>query len=138
MSEKKKQVKKAPFLQKHRYSEGANHPAIKLNAANYLTCLQYCGTCPSYSGVKGEALYCATGPSVAEIDKKGCNCVMCPVFDHCGGKGTVYFCVNGQCKSEDASSGLKSYLDKTKKYLERFMAPKAVEKSRGWKLKQKS
>lgn len=124
---KKLQKKKAPFLQKHRYPLGANHPAIKLNAENYLTCLQYCGTCPSYSGVKGEALYCATGPSTKTIEKKGCNCVMCPIFDKCGGKGIVYFCVNGQCKSEDPDLGLTSYLDKTKKYLERFMTFKGKE-----------
>ena len=74
---------KAPMMQRGRYTSGKNHPTIEMNLTNLLVCAQNCGTCPSYSGVRGEALFCASGPSSVNIQENGCNCVTCPIFDKC-------------------------------------------------------
>jgi len=49
---------------------------------NFDICMQdNCSTCPSYHKVPGEGLYCARGPSKLSIEKKGCNCPECPVWE---------------------------------------------------------
>jgi hypothetical protein len=63
---------------------------VEDNQENFEVCLQNCGTCPSYPGVEGQALYCARGPSDAEIARKGCHCPDCPVWVSCGLTRTYY------------------------------------------------
>lgn len=111
---------KAPMMQKGRYASGKNHPAIAMNLANLLVCAQNCGTCPSYPGIRGEALFCASGPSKADIEQNGCNCVTCPIFDKCSGYSTAYFCINGSCSPRDTRSALTKLTDLAKAYLQRF------------------
>lgn len=113
---------KAPMLQKGRYSSGKNHPTIEMNLTNLLICIQNCGTCPSYSGINGEALYCASGPSVVEIKQNGCNCVTCPILDQCSAYSTVYFCIKGSCAPRDARTPLLKLTDLSKAYLQRFIS----------------
>jgi class 3 adenylate cyclase len=111
---------KSPMMQKGRYAAGKNHPAIEMNLTNLLVCARNCGTCPSYSGVRGEALFCASGPSKIDIEQNGCNCVTCPIFDKCSGYSTAYFCINGQCSPRDTRSALMKLTDLAKAYLQRF------------------
>jgi len=65
--------------------------------ANVDICLQYCGTCPSYPGVQGEALFCARGRSSSPGEKKGCNCGACEVQHKYECKGG-YYCISGLCE----------------------------------------
>ncbi len=111
---------KSPMLQKGRYAAGENHPSIEMSLTNLLVCARNCGTCPSYSGVRGEALFCASGPSTIDIEQNGCNCVTCPIFDKCNGYSTAYFCINGQCSPRDTRSALTKLTDLAKAYLQRF------------------
>jgi len=60
LPKKMKDRMKAPMMQKGLYVSGKNHPAITMNLTNLLVCAQNCGTCPSYSGIRGEALFCAS------------------------------------------------------------------------------
>lgn len=103
-----------------------NHPTIEMNLTNLLVCAQNCGTCPSYSGVRGEALFCASGPSSVDIEENGCNCVTCPIFDKCSGYSTAYFCINGSCAPRDTGTALAKLTDLSKTYLQRLM-PKDEE-----------
>lgn len=57
---------------------------------NYQMCMAFCGECPSYPEVEGEALYCARGPSDEEIDREGCKCKECPVWVKYGLKNEYY------------------------------------------------
>ncbi|TFH42290.1 MAG: DUF2769 domain-containing protein [Chrysiogenales bacterium] len=91
-----------------------------MSLTNLLVCARNCGTCPSYSGVRGEALFCASGPSTIDIEQNGCNCVTCPIFDKCNGYSTAYFCINGQCSPRDTRSALTKLTDLAKAYLQRF------------------
>jgi hypothetical protein len=60
---------------------------------NFDICMQgNCSTCPSYPGGSGEGLYCARGPSKHSIEKKGCNCPECPVWEKCG-LSSMYYCI---------------------------------------------
>jgi len=120
LPKKMKDRMKAPMMQKGRYVSGKNHPAITMNLTNLLVCAQNCGTCPSYSGIRGEALFCASGQSRAEIRQDGCNCVICPIFDKCSGYSTAYFCINGSCSPRDTRSALTKLTDLAKAYLQRF------------------
>jgi len=63
---------------------------------NFRLCMQRnCSNCPSYPKGRGEGLYCARGRSGDEIEKKGCNCPECPVWQKNGLSG-MYYCVNGR------------------------------------------
>ena len=56
-------------------------------------CMQgNCSTCPSYPRAPAEGLYCARGPSKLSIEKKGCNCPECPVWEK-NGLSSMYYCV---------------------------------------------
>ena len=60
---------------------------------NFDICLQgNCSTCPSYTGGSGEGLYCARNPSKLSIEKKGCNCPECPVWEKYG-LSSMYYCI---------------------------------------------
>lgn len=111
---------RAPMMQKGRYAAGKRHPVIEMNLTNLLICGRNCGTCPSYPGVRGEALFCASGASRVEVEQKGCNCVTCPLFDRCSAYSTAYFCVNGECSPRDSRSALARFADMAKAYLSRF------------------
>jgi hypothetical protein len=59
---------------------------------NFDLCMQgNCSACPSYPGQPGEGLYCARGPSKFSIEKKGCNCPECPVWEK-NGLSSMYYC----------------------------------------------
>ncbi len=118
---------KAPMMQKGRYASGKNHASIPMNLTNLLVCAQHCGTCPSYSGVRGEALFCASGPSSLDIAQNGCNCVTCPVFEKCGSQSSGYFCINGPCGHQENQTKATQLTDTTTKYLQRFMPQDNVE-----------
>jgi hypothetical protein len=51
----------------------------------------WCGPCPSFPGVQGEALYCAVGGSKGKVERKGCNCPDCPIWEKCG-LSEMYYC----------------------------------------------
>lgn len=60
---------------------------------NFDVCMQgNCSTCPSYPGRPGEGLYCSIGPSKLAIEKKGCNCPDCPVWEK-NGQSVMYYCI---------------------------------------------
>ncbi len=59
-------------------------------------CIKFCGSCISYPGVEGEALFCARGKSSAEAGKKGCNCSFCDIQLKYGCTG-MYYCIDGPC-----------------------------------------
>ncbi|MBN2875491.1 MAG: DUF2769 domain-containing protein, partial [Spirochaetales bacterium] len=111
----------APMQSKKRMETGAHHPTIKMNLANLIVCSRNCGTCPSYPGVRGEALFCAGGPSSATVERNGCNCVSCPIYDLCSAYNSAYFCINGACGTGSSGINAKSLGDLSGKYLERFV-----------------
>ncbi len=59
---------------------------------NYEECLKnQCGTCPSYPECGEEALYCARGGSEATIERNGCDCPECPIWQ-AAGLTSMYYC----------------------------------------------
>ena len=65
---------------------------VEDSAENYRICMQgNCSSCPSYPGKSGEGLYCARGPGLTAIEKKGCNCPECPVWADAG-LSSMYYC----------------------------------------------
>ncbi|MBI4825600.1 MAG: DUF2769 domain-containing protein [Nitrospirae bacterium] len=64
---------------------------------NASVCLEFCGPCPTFPEVEGEALFCARGKSIAPKQKHGCNCTMCTVQGKSGCRGT-YYCINDRCE----------------------------------------
>ena len=60
---------------------GGNILSIKDNEKNFKICMQFCGNCPSYSHNDGEGLYCVRGASKSWIEKEGCLCSSCPIFE---------------------------------------------------------
>lgn len=111
-----------PFmLNKERIKTGEKHPAIKMNLTNFLICAESCGTCPSFPGIKGESLYCAGGKSKVQIEENGCNCVTCSLYEKCSSYNTAYFCIYGQCSSDDEKSTAKNNLDLTNEYIQEFL-----------------
>ena len=117
----------APMLSKDRIEFGSNHPAIKMNLTNLLICAENCGTCPSFSNLKDEALYCASGKSSAVIEENGCNCVSCSVYELCSVNNTAYFCIHGNCGAKDDRSDAAKLTDLTSQYLQRFVFHKEYE-----------
>lgn len=71
---------------------------IEDNYENEAVCLRFCGTCPSYPGVKGEILFCARGKSGAPKRKTGCNCGLCDLWNKYE-LSDFYYCV--ERKKED-------------------------------------
>ncbi len=110
----------APLMAKKFLAQGRNHPAIPMTLANLLRC--NCGTCPSFPDVRGEALYCSGGKSRSVINEKGCNCVICPLYDRCSSFNTAYFCIHGQCGAKDQRPVAVKLKDLAGSYLERFTA----------------
>lgn len=110
----------APMVEKNRMMVGQKHPTIAMNITNLMICAQNCGTCPSFPNVRGEALYCASGASTIQVEKKGCNCVSCPLIDQCSRNNTVYFCIHGSCSSK---KGEQNSFDSNEDYLDRFRLP---------------
>jgi adenylate cyclase len=99
-------------LSRERRERGRRHPTIALTVENLATCQKHCGSCASYPGVAGEALFCATGRSVASVEARGCNCFDCPLFEQCGAGSRGFFCLRGEARVE-----LRSQDD----YLQRFL-----------------
>jgi hypothetical protein len=64
---------------------------------NVETCARYCGTCPTHSGIQGELLFCARGPSRAPKPESGCNCEHCEIWNGAGLTGH-YYCRSGAAK----------------------------------------
>jgi class 3 adenylate cyclase len=92
----------APMISIDRKSFFKNHPGkIDLSLHNLLICADYCGTCPSHNG---EPLYCATGKSKKPVIEKGCNCVICPLFEKCGSSSTGYYCRDGACAPQSVNN----------------------------------
>ncbi|MCC5816181.1 MAG: 2Fe-2S iron-sulfur cluster binding domain-containing protein [Leptospira sp.] len=99
----------APMIsQDFKISAKSNNTGIALNLDNLLTCADYCGGCPSKPQVAGEALYCASGKSSAQVEMKGCNCLDCPLFEQCGSDSIGYFCKYGVSLSDQAKENNKS------------------------------
>ncbi len=118
---------RAPMLGKERMRTGAAHPTIAMNLTNMLICGRNCGTCPSYPGVMGEALYCAGGKSRKEITRRGCNCVTCPLYDQCSRYNSAYFCANGSCGGPEGETSVEEIGNLSIRYLERFVHPEPPE-----------
>ena len=118
---------RAPMLKRARIETGRKHPTIAMNLTNLLICARNCGTCPSFPRVRGEALYCAGGRSTVHIERRGCNCVSCPLFDQCSRYNSAYFCINGPCSGPDERSSAQGIGDLSARYLERFVHPDPAE-----------
>jgi len=61
---------------------------------NEKICTTFCGTCPTYPGIKGEFLFCARGRSSSPKKEMGCNCGVCDVWNTYGLKD-FYYCMKG-------------------------------------------
>jgi adenylate cyclase len=118
---------RAPMLSRERLQTGSNHPTIKMNLTNLLICVRNCGTCPSFPGIKGEVLYCAGGRSSAHVERRGCNCVSCPLYDQCSRRNSAYFCINGPCGGPDVGTSAQDISELSARYLERFVHPEPPE-----------
>ena len=118
---------RAPMLSRERLELGSEHLRIEMNLTNLLICARNCGTCPSYPGVRGEALYCAGGRSAAHITRRGCNCVTCPLYDQCSRYNSAYFCINGPCGGPDIGTSVHEIAELSTQYLERFVHPEPPE-----------
>ncbi len=118
---------RVPMLGKERMRAGATHPTIAMNLTNLLICGRNCGTCPSYPGVMGEALYCAGGRSRKEVTRRGCNCVTCPLYDQCSPYNSAYFCINGACGGPEGELSVEEIGNLSIRYLERFVHPEPPE-----------
>ena len=116
----RKKIKAGP-LGKKRLKRGKLHPNIDMNLDNLLTCMQYCGTCPSYPGNKMEALFCASGESSNKIVENGCNCVSCPLYEQCSINNSAYFCINGSCAGRDTGTNNCENTVSEGSYLARFI-----------------
>ncbi len=57
-------------------------------------CMQFCGTCPSFSRDGGKLLFCSRGNITKNIERKGCKCGMCPVAIQHNLDGG-YYCIHG-------------------------------------------
>jgi class 3 adenylate cyclase len=110
----------APMMGKDRLARGKVHPTIRMNLQNLLLCT--CSTCPSFPGVRGEALYCSGGKSAVPIKEEGCNCVTCPLYDRCSSFNVAYFCIHGHCGAKDDRPMAARLKDLAGSYLERFTA----------------
>ena len=67
-------------------------PQVDDTREGYEACLaDYCGKCPSYPECGEEALYCARGGSEAEVERNGCDCPECPIWQKYG-LGGMYYC----------------------------------------------
>ncbi|MGZ4917838.1 MAG: DUF2769 domain-containing protein [Halobacteriota archaeon] len=66
---------------------------VPVTERNLSRCI--CDECPTlYSSEVIGTLFCAAGPSETAPQKRGCNCIDCPVFHACSlSKG--YFCIRG-------------------------------------------
>jgi hypothetical protein len=53
--------------------------------------------CPSYPGIKGEVLFCARGKSSSPIEKAGCNCGLCDIWNKYE-LSDFYYCIKGKEK----------------------------------------
>src|SRR5512138_2021080 len=92
----------APLMARDRLARGRDHPTIRMDLANFLLCA--CPSCPSFPGAGGEALYCASGVSSSAITERGCNCVICALYDRCSSFNVAYVCVYGHCGARDDRS----------------------------------
>ena len=108
----------APLMARDRLARGRDHPTIRMDLANFLRCS--CPSCPSFPRTGGEALYCASGVSSAAITEKGCNCVICTLYDRCSSFNVAYFCVHGHCGARDDRPVAMRIKDLAGSYLERF------------------
>ena len=110
----------APMMERDRLARGRDHPTIRMNLANLLRCS--CRSCPSFPGMRDEALYCASGISSVPITEKGCNCVTCSLYDLCSSFNVAYFCIHGHCGAKDDRPVAMRIKDLAGSYLERFTA----------------
>ncbi len=111
----------APLMRPERLARGKSHPTIRMNLSNLRLCI--CASCPSFPKKFGEALYCASGRSGYPIEERGCNCVICPLYDLCSSFNVAYFCVHGHCGARDIRPMAQRLKDLAGSYLERFTAP---------------
>ncbi|MEA1910058.1 MAG: adenylate/guanylate cyclase domain-containing protein [Spirochaetota bacterium] len=123
----RKRIKAGPLGRK-RLKSGLVHPNIDMNLENLLTCMKYCGTCPSYPGNKMEALFCASGESTNKIEENGCNCVSCPLYEQCSQNNTVYFCKYGSCSGKELDTSECKENDNKNTYLEKFLGEEDIIK----------
>jgi len=125
----------APMISKKRRAFASeNSTSVPLTFENMLICTGYCGSCPSNPG-KMEPLYCATGPSAAEVVENGCNCITCPLFDLCG-NSAGYFCRDGVCNggmSDGQSQATDPYLDRFIQVIEQPVSPDPMHREEIWK-----
>jgi len=129
LPKKMKDRMRAPMLSRERLDLGSRHPTIEMNATNLLICARNCGSCPSFPEIKGEALYCAGGRSTAHIERRGCNCVTCPLYDQCSRYNSAYFCINGPCAGPDTGTSAQEISELSSRYLERFINLEPPEQS---------
>ncbi|MHC4479836.1 MAG: DUF2769 domain-containing protein [Planctomycetota bacterium] len=67
-------------------------PEVEDTEENFQICIrENCGTCPSYAGVEGEALYCARSRSKSAVQRVECRCPDCPVWVNYG-LGRTFYC----------------------------------------------
>jgi class 3 adenylate cyclase len=125
----------APFLSsENRAKTKSLGSGIAANLDNLLTCVDFCGSCPSKPGVSGEALFCSMGKSSANIEMKGCNCFECPLFEQCSPDSIGYLCKYGitpidKLKSTNPETREDEELESPEAYLERFTKKIRVKES---------
>ena len=61
---------------------------------NVEICQKYCGSCPTYPTDSQQWLFCARGKTSKTLDKKGCNCPECEVWEKYG-LSQMYYCIRG-------------------------------------------
>lgn len=67
---------------------------VEDNEENEKICKQYCGDCPSYPQDSNEWLFCARGKSGKGIERGGCLCPGCDLFEKYD-LTTTYYCDEG-------------------------------------------
>ena len=64
---------------------------VEDNTKNEEICKQFCGDCPSYPSESNEWLFCARGKCSKSIEREGCLCPGCDLFEKYQ-LTTTYYC----------------------------------------------
>ena len=75
-------------------------PKVELTEDNIDRCI--CPDCPTYNSdtcpsEKDEKIFCSIGKTSCDVNKEGCMCGGCPVFNDLDLKDG-YFCVSGEAE----------------------------------------
>jgi hypothetical protein len=74
-----------------KFNLGGGKMPVEDNEENMKICKQYCGDCPSYPQGTDEWLFCAKGKCSKSIERQGCICPGCDVYEKYD-LSTTYYC----------------------------------------------